>query len=323
MARNRFTEILKFLHFVDDSNYNANDPNRDKLNEVEGVVEFLVDQFKNVYIPTQHISIDEELLLWKGRLSFKQYIPSKRSRFGVKLFSLCEDSGYLWNSFVYLRRNPGNDNENLELKNRTGKTGVIVVSLAKNLFGLGYKLYVDNWYTSEALFNYLYENQTCAIGTARKNQMQLPKSFMNEKLKKGEFSFRRNENMLALCYQDKKEMYMLSTMHKADTVNVRRRNRREDNIIQKLKIIVDSNQKIGGVDKNDAIIGNYSCIRKRYKWYIEIFFHYLEEAVFNAFIIYLSFSCPPGKLPPVNYPPEKCAPGKLPPAKLPPEKLFY
>ena len=96
------------------------------------------------------------------------------------MFSLCEDSGYLWNSFVYLRRNPGNDNENLELKNRTGKTGVIVVSLAKNLFGLGYKLYVDNWYTSEALFNYLYENQRCATSTARKNRMQLPKSFMNE-----------------------------------------------------------------------------------------------------------------------------------------------
>ena len=53
--------------------------------------------------------------------------------------------------------------------------------------------------------------------------MQLPKSFMNEKLKKGEFFFRRNENMFELCYQDKKEIYILSTMHKADTVNVRRR----------------------------------------------------------------------------------------------------
>ena len=94
--------------------------------------------------------------------------------------------------------------------------------LAKDLFGLGDKLYIDNWYTSEALFNYLYENQTYATGTARKNRMQLPKSFMNEKLKKGEFSFRRNENMLSLCYQDKKEIYMVSTMHKADTVNVRR-----------------------------------------------------------------------------------------------------
>ena len=72
MARNRFTEKLKFLYFVDNSNYNANDPNRDKLYKVRCVVEFPVDQFKNIYILTQQISIDEELLLWKGRLSFKQ-----------------------------------------------------------------------------------------------------------------------------------------------------------------------------------------------------------------------------------------------------------
>ena len=153
---------------------------------------------------TQHISIDEDLSLWKGRLSLKQYIPCKHSRFGGKLFSLCEDSGYLWNSFVYLEKDPGNDNENLELKNRIGKTGVIVVLLSKDLFGLGYKLCIDNWYTSEALFNYVYESQICATGTARKNRMQLPNSFMNEKLKKLEFTFKRNENMLALCYQVKK-----------------------------------------------------------------------------------------------------------------------
>ena len=90
------------------------------------------------------------------------------------------------------------------MKNRIGKTGVIVVSLAKDLFRLGYTLYVDSWYTSEALFKYLYENETYATGTVRKNIMQLPKFFMNEKLKKKEFSLRRNDNMLALRNQDKK-----------------------------------------------------------------------------------------------------------------------
>ena len=50
---------------------------------------------------------------------------------------------------------------------------------------------------------------------------------------------------------------MLCAMHKSDTVNVRRRNRREDNIIQKPKVTDDYNQKIGGADENDAVIGNY------------------------------------------------------------------
>ena len=96
---------------------------------------------------------------------------------------------------------------------------------------------------------------------------------MNEKLKKVEFFFRRNENMLALGYEDKKSnIYMLPAMLKADTANVRRRNRREDTIIQKPKVIDDYNQNMGGADKNDGIIGNYSCKRKSCKWYIKNFF---------------------------------------------------
>ena len=86
--------------------------------------------------------------------------------------------------------------------------------------------------------------------------------------------------MLALRYQDQKEIYMLSAMHKADTVNVRRRNRREDNTIQKPKVTDDYKQKMGRVDKNDAIIGNYSCIRKSCKWYIKIFFSLSRRSCF-------------------------------------------
>ena len=285
MSRNRFQEISEFLHFADNSNYDANESNQDKLYKVRYVVEFLIDRFKTCCLPAESISVNEELLLWKGRLSFKQYIPSKRARFGIKLFSLCEDSGYLWNSFVYLGKTAAGDDEQRALENRIGKTGLIVANLANDLLGLGYKLYVDNWYTSEALFQYLYENKTCAAGTARKNRLKLPTSFKQEKLQRGQFAFRRNENMLAVRYQDKKEIYMLSTMHKADSVNVNRRNRRNDQI-QKPTVIHDYNQKMGGVDKNDAMIGNYSCIRKSYKWYTKIFFHFLEEAVYNAFVIY-------------------------------------
>ena len=68
----------------------------------------------------------------KGRLGFKQYIPNKRARFGIKMFSLCEVSGYLWNRFVYLGKNynPTEDEINYEreqlyLKRGSG-TGVFL-----------------------------------------------------------------------------------------------------------------------------------------------------------------------------------------------------
>jgi len=50
----------------------------------------------------QAVSI-ESLLLWKGRLLFKQYPPPKQSRFGIKLYKLCESStGYVYTFYVYV-----------------------------------------------------------------------------------------------------------------------------------------------------------------------------------------------------------------------------
>ena len=38
---------------------------------VRAVIEYIVDRFKSVYVPNEFVCIDEELLLWKDRLSFK------------------------------------------------------------------------------------------------------------------------------------------------------------------------------------------------------------------------------------------------------------
>ena len=184
MPRNRYQSIQQFLHFADNSCYDVTDPSRDRLYKVRPIVDVLVNRFKTVYIPTQHVSIDEELLLFKGRLAFKQYIPNKRVRFGIKIFSLCEDSGYLWNSFVYLGKTKVADVGEKEIEKRLGKSGAVVVKLMHDLFNQGYKLYIDNWYTSENLLRYLMENGTSACGTVRINRAKLPKPFSSLKLAK-------------------------------------------------------------------------------------------------------------------------------------------
>lgn len=91
------------------------------------------------------------------------------------------------------------------------------------LLGKGYKLFVDNWHKSEQLFSYLYENNTAACGTARKNRLKLPASLKTPQLAKGEYAFRRNDNILAVRLNDKKEIYFLSTMHEANVVDTWKR----------------------------------------------------------------------------------------------------
>ena len=41
-----------------------------------------------------------------------------------------------------------------------------------------------------------------------------------------------------------------------------------------------------GVDRNGALIGNYTCVRKTFKWTVEVVMHFIEEAVLNAFILF-------------------------------------
>ena len=60
------------LHFVVSLVVDHDKP----LCKLEVFLEILSTQFRIVYIPEQHIAIDEHLASWKGRLKFKVYIPS-------------------------------------------------------------------------------------------------------------------------------------------------------------------------------------------------------------------------------------------------------
>ena len=107
MSRNRFQSILQFLHFADNSQFDPNDPDRDRLYKVRPVVDYLVNKFKTVYITEDHISIDEELLLWKGNLSFKQYIPMKGARFGIFRCLVCVRTRDTYGTLLFtLVKNP-------------------------------------------------------------------------------------------------------------------------------------------------------------------------------------------------------------------------
>ena len=53
-----------------------------------------------------------------------------------------------------------------------------------------------------------------------------------------------------------------------------------------MKLVNDYNANIGGVDPNDALIGNYTCIRKSCKWNVKVAIHFVEESVLNSFILY-------------------------------------
>ncbi|KAF8763526.1 PiggyBac transposable element-derived protein like [Argiope bruennichi] len=90
---------------------------------------------------------------------------------------------------------------------------------------------------------------------------------------------------MVLQWKDKKVLTMLSTIHNAALVSVE--SKISTTTKQKPKVVVDYNRSMGGVDKSDQCLAYYSSPRSRQrKYYKKIFRHLLDQAVWNAFLLY-------------------------------------
>jgi hypothetical protein len=83
---NLFESICKFMHFNNNGSKDIYYLGPPKLFQIYPVMSYLNRKFQNLYVLDQSIAIDESLTVWKGRLSFKQYIPFKSFKLNLKSF---------------------------------------------------------------------------------------------------------------------------------------------------------------------------------------------------------------------------------------------
>ena len=78
------------------------DPDFSRLQRVDPVINHLKDRFKSVYYPHCDVSVDEAMILLKGRSSMKQYLPLKPVKRGFKLWVMADAmNGYTYEFNVY------------------------------------------------------------------------------------------------------------------------------------------------------------------------------------------------------------------------------
>ena len=93
MARNRFFAIQRYLHFNENMVISRrDDPVHDKLGKVCPILDRVRKTFPENYSLTANVSIDEQMIGTKGRLSFLQYLPKKPKKWGIKLWVLADSS---------------------------------------------------------------------------------------------------------------------------------------------------------------------------------------------------------------------------------------
>lgn len=276
MSRNRFELMHRMLHFCD----NETQVPGDRLYKIRQVLKELKISFKQYMCPYQNICIDESLLLFKGRLLFRQFIRTKASRFGIKIFVMADcKTGFVLDVIIYT----GKQTE-IEKNNYIGISGNVVVTMLGPYLELGHTLYIDNWYSSPTLFKYLYDHRTNACGTVRRNRIGMPK--FTKKLKKGETDTFHTDEIMALAWKDKKDVTMLSTIHNNTFKPTGKVDYKTKIPISKPECIVDYNKNMGAVDRSDMIISSVNSTRKTVKWYKKLFFHLIDLSLLNAHVLF-------------------------------------
>lgn len=269
MSGRRFEQLLRCF------NCNNDGENTDRLNKISDLLKILIKNYQNAYTPKEALSLDESLLLHRGRLSFKQYIKGKKAKYGIKFYELCSPNGYTHNIEIYKGKQ---DADSLAPKLHT-----LVLRLMEPFLDKGHHLIMDNYYNSVPLCNKLLQRKTHTTGTLRTNRKGNPKSLISRKLKKGEHIWSRKGKVYVSKWKDKRDVICITTKFQPtmiDTVNSYGKQQR------KPKEISEYNLNMSGVDRADQLTSYYSCPRKSVRWYKKVIFHLLDVTVVNSFLIF-------------------------------------
>ena len=295
MSKNAFSLLLGNLHLNDNEKEpRRGSPDFDPLWKLRPFVDLCSEKFRTVYTPSENLAFDEGCCPWKGRLSFRVYNPQKPNKFHIKLFQINESSsGYICAFDVYC----GKNNTFSACRNAhcidplCTKTTKVVMGLLERvkLLDKGYHVYMDNYYSGPELFMEMHTRDTFACGTVRKNRKGLPQSITNAKLRKGEGVFRRNGPLLAIKWCDKRMVYMISTIHEANLVEVAKFGE-VNNKMWKPVIIQDYISKMRAVDVGDQMMSYNNFVRRCLKWWRKLFIHFLNMILLNAYVLHKKFS---------------------------------
>ena len=202
ISRDRFLQILRNLHFVDNSTLlDRADPGYDKLCKVRPIITVVQQACRLSFNGRQNQSIDEAMIAFKGRSSMKQYMPMKPTKRGFKVWVRSDaKNGYVCQMDFYT----GKLDNTVEI----GLGANVVSKLTKDLVGRHHCIYMDNFFSSYSLLHSLLEKGIYATGTLRPNRKHFPRDLIDVVKKglpsRGDLVFRQNGNITVTVWQDKK-----------------------------------------------------------------------------------------------------------------------
>jgi hypothetical protein len=152
-SQDRVLVLQRCLHFDNNATANQNHP----LYKIINVFASQTSAFGRVFVPYKDLCIDESLTLWKGRLAFHQYIPSKAQVWGQVLCHVRREDRIFPGHYSYT----GSTTDIQHYEGLRVSGSMVMTMLAPHL-SKEHTLYVDDCYSSPTLFQHLLSNSTGA-----------------------------------------------------------------------------------------------------------------------------------------------------------------
>ncbi|XP_051508182.1 uncharacterized protein LOC127414289 isoform X1 [Myxocyprinus asiaticus] len=274
MSGGRFEDIGRYLRF-DDKRTRVERETSDTLAAFRYVWDLFLINCRERFIPSDCVTVGEQLVLFRGRCKFLQFKPGPPAKYGIKIFWMCDARvPYAIDAVIYIGRLPGEVNpaENTVLK------------LSSGLQETGLNITMGNYFTSVPLAEKLLERNLTMVGTLHHNNPDVPPVMWPSKLRalySSEFGFCGNMSMVSYVPQLKKAKILLSTMHTSKALD-------KTSAKNKPEVIQYYNLTKGGVDSVDQMTRNYTCRRKTGRWPTLLWYNMLDVAVVNSYSIFIA-----------------------------------
>lgn len=279
-SRDRFWEIKRFLHVVD--NNLAKETVRKDF-KISTLYDYLNEKFKQFGILDENIAIDEQMVKYYGHSSLKQFIKSKPIRFGMKNWVAAGKSGYCYHVKLYCGK------ESYQSSNEPLGTRVVLELIRKCNIDSTNCLFADNFFMSCDLLSQLRELQIPAIGTVRANRTGNCPLKNDKDLQRGSMDSKVDtDNKISLTKWQDNRSVIVGTNFQTDCTNqtVKRWKKLKAGAA-KIEIPIPSiiksyNNGMGGVDQLDCFVNCYRISISSKKWYWCLITNMIDICVSNA-----------------------------------------
>lgn len=213
MSKKTFRYVNSALRF-DDVFSRRQQKSTDKFAPIRELFEKWSDLLPDYFNPHECVTIDEQLLGFHGRCQFRQYMPSKPERYGLKFWlAVCARTSYVWKIQPYLGKIPGASAP----EQRQGER--VVLDLVEGL--KGHNITMDNFFSSYELGQKLLSKHLTMVGTMRQNKRSIPpklRECKKQPLFQSTFAFTKDTALVSYIARKNKCVILQSTMHSTDDV---------------------------------------------------------------------------------------------------------